>query len=186
MRQFKASNNPKANIDFVPEEFERLVEKQYDSKLLKDGYAPFCKHLFIENFTETPVYYAKIDSSNEHLLKTTYEARTEKELPVLRRFFQLKDMKPKKAKFLDIILYSKAQIQEECKAMGNTDPNLSIPYEWGIISVKAQDEAEEIGMEPITAMRNALGKEEGGSGVPLDRKKYLDSVAFWKDHAVIL
>jgi hypothetical protein len=28
---------------------------------------------------------------------------------------------------------------------------------------------KETPMEPITMMRNALGKTEGGSGVPLDR-----------------
>lgn len=28
-------------------------------------------------------------------------------------------------------------------------------------------------------MRNALGKAEGGSGVPLDREKYMESVKFW-------
>lgn len=40
-------------------------------------------------------------------------------------------------------------------------------------------------MDPITMMRNALGKEEGGSGVPLDREKYLKSVEFWKEYALI-
>jgi hypothetical protein len=40
-------------------------------------------------------------------------------------------------------------------------------------------------MDPITMMRNALGKEEGGSGVPLDREKYDVSVAFWSAHALI-
>ena len=40
-------------------------------------------------------------------------------------------------------------------------------------------------MDPITMMRNALGKEEGGSGVPLDREKYMESVKFWSEHATI-
>ena len=43
----------------------------------------------------------------------------------------------------------------------------------------------EIPMNPITMMRNALGKEEGGSGVPLDREKYLKSVEFWRKHALV-
>ena len=34
-------------------------------------------------------------------------------------------------------------------------------------------------------MRNALGKEEGGSGVPLEREKYTESVAFWSKYASI-
>lgn len=35
-------------------------------------------------------------------------------------------------------------------------------------------------MQPITIMRNALGKEYGGSGVPIDPVKYQESVEFWK------
>ena len=56
---------------------------------------------------------------------------------------------------------------------------------WGIISVKSQDVDYEVPMQPITMMRNALGKEEGGSGVPLVREKYMESVDFWKDHAPV-
>ena len=36
---------------------------------------------------------------------------------------------------------------------------------------------------PITMLRNALGVEEGGSGVPVDRDAYARSVAFWSVHA---
>lgn len=31
-------------------------------------------------------------------------------------------------------------------------------------------------MDPITIMRNALGKEEGGSGVPIHKETYNKSV----------
>jgi hypothetical protein len=34
-------------------------------------------------------------------------------------------------------------------------------------------------MQPITMMRNALGRDQGGSGVPLEIEKYKESVAFW-------
>lgn len=40
-------------------------------------------------------------------------------------------------------------------------------------------------MNPITLMRNALGKEEGGSGVPLVRETYLESVEYWQKHAIV-
>ena len=39
-------------------------------------------------------------------------------------------------------------------------------------------------MQPITMLRNTL-VEEGGSGVALDREKYMESVDFWKKHATI-
>jgi hypothetical protein len=56
---------------------------------------------------------------------------------------------------------------------------------WGIISIKPQLEDYETPMTPITAMRNALSKSEGGSGVPLDRQAYMQAVAFWSEHAMI-
>ena len=56
---------------------------------------------------------------------------------------------------------------------------------WGIVSVKAQDIDVELPMNPVTMLRNALGKEEGGSGVPLDREAYLAAVAFWEDNIAI-
>jgi hypothetical protein len=34
-------------------------------------------------------------------------------------------------------------------------------------------------------MRNALGREEGGSGVPVDRAAYARAVEYWQGHAVI-
>lgn len=57
--------------------------------------------------------------------------------------------------------------------MGNIDPNKDVDYDFGIVSIKPQDEPFETPMDPITMMRNALGKEEGGSGVDLNKEKYL-------------
>ena len=65
--------------------------------------------------------------------------------------------------------------------MGTPPEDTDAP--WGIISVKAQDVDHELPMQPITMMRNALGAEEGGSGVPLERAKYMESCAFWREHA---
>jgi len=57
------------------------VNARYDEKNLKDGYAPFCKHIFIENdFTEAQTCVLPITEENEHLLRTKYEARTDKEV----------------------------------------------------------------------------------------------------------
>jgi Protein of unknown function (DUF3228) len=53
------------------------------------------------------------------------------------------------------------------------------------VSIKAQDLPSELPMTPITAMRNALGKEQGGSGVPIDPVAYRQAVDYWKDHAVV-
>ena len=90
---------------------------------------------------------------------------------------------PPVAKFLDIILYSREQIEKENEAMGKGKQAQSAP--WGIISVKAQDVDYELPMQPITMMRNALGVEEGGSGQGLDRAAYTASVEYWSKHAPI-
>lgn len=169
------------------EEFTKIVNERFSEKLLKDGYAPFCKHLFVENdFTDARVNVLPITSENEHLLRTEYVARNEKELPVLQRYFPKElfgDDLPK-ANYLDLILYSRDQINKENEAMNKgKDPNETAP--WGIVSIKAQDIDHEHPMTPITAMRNALGKEEGGSGIPINKDAYMEAYQYWKNHANI-
>ena len=50
------------------DEFTNRINDFYlsvkDQGGLKDGYAPFCKHLFIENFTDTQCSYAEITEEN--------------------------------------------------------------------------------------------------------------------------
>jgi hypothetical protein len=57
--------------------------------------------------------------------------------------------------------------------------------DWGVVAILGQTHDGEEPMQPVTMMRNALGVEEGGSGEPLDRKKYLDSVLFWNHNAIV-
>jgi hypothetical protein len=177
-------------FDIAIDEFEEIVNRRYREEDLKPGYAPFCKHLFVENdFTDATVNVLKITPENEEFLRTTYEARNEKELPVLIRYFPKellasKNIQFPKAKYLDLILYSRQQIRLENAAQSETTTgDQSSP--WGIVSIKAQEFDRELPMNPITNMRNALGKEHGGSGIPLDRNAYMECVEYWKDHAVV-
>ena len=136
------------------------------------------------NFTPAQLNVLRIDKKNQHLLRSGYEARTEQELAVMVRWFPVEAVPPPPvAKYLDVILYSREQINKEAAAMDRTEEPTTAP--WGIISVKAQDVDYELPMNPITMMRNALGKGEGGSGVPLEREAYLASAAFWSKHAII-
>jgi len=180
------------------ENFEQIVNSRYDESQLKDGYAPFCKHLFIVNdFSDARVNVLPITKENEQYLRTKYEARNEKELPVLARYFDREllldgreesDVFPV-AKYIDLILYSRDQIEKENAAMGKKDEISEEEKEtapWGIVSIKAQDVDHEHPMTPITAMRNALGKDQGGSGVDLVREAYIEAVDYWKDHANVL
>ena len=178
-------------------EFEDVVNSRYDPTKLVDGYSPFCKHLFVINdFTDARVNVLPITSDNERHLRTRYEARTELELPVLTRHFDRdsllagggkdeRDVFPV-AKYLDLILYSREQIERENAAMGKEAGGETDTAPWGIVSIKAQDVDRELPMTPITIMRNALGKDQGGSGVELSREAYMESVAYWKDHANVL
>jgi len=170
--------------------FEKIVNERYEEDKLVDGYADFCKHVFIENdFTDAQVNILPITSENEHCLRTKYEARNDRELPVLTRFFPKElvvssDNPLPKAKYLDLILYSREQIRKESEAM-NQDIDDKETAPWGLISIKAQDADYEIPMTPITSMRNALGKEEGGSGVPIEKKSYMEAYKFWNEHATV-
>lgn len=198
-RQFKeheSSEGYQGTVFNVPiAKFEQVVNERFDASDLKDGYAPFCKHLFIDNdFTDARVCVLPITKENEHFLRSKYEARNEKELPVLTRYFD-KDllMRGKAesqvfpvAKYLDLILYSREQITKENAAMGKSTEEGEREFApWGIVSIKAQDIPSELPMTPITIFRNALGKEHGGSGVDIDREKYMESYEYWKDHATV-
>ncbi len=200
LRTFKSFFHVEIISDISIQEFEEIVNSRYDPANLKPGYAPFCKHLFLVNdFTNARLNVLPITRENEHCLRTKYEARTEKELPVLTRFFD-RDLLVKLAggavtekevfpvaKYLDLILYSREQIKKENAAMGK-DPSghEKEAAPWGIVSIKAQDVNYELPMTPMTAMRNALGKDEGGSGVPLNRDAYMAAYDYWKDHATVV
>mmetsp|Transcript_101158 Transcript_101158/g.184648 ORF Transcript_101158/g.184648 Transcript_101158/m.184648 type:complete len:308 (+) Transcript_101158:82-1005(+) len=179
----------RAFIDFDKEEFAKRVNSYYLERVaageepLQAGYAPFCKHIFVPNFVSGLLDgVLAINEDTKSYLKSEYVARTDKELPVLTRWFPKGDVaaRQQEATYLDVILYSREQIRKENAAMGN--PDIS-DAPWGIVSVKPQSINTEIPMEPITMMRNALGADQGGSGVDLDRDAYARSVEFWDKHA---
>ena len=65
--------------------------------------------------------HVDIDDAGRIVCRTAYEARTDKELPVLARWVNEAQVSLMEAAFLDIILYSRDQIREEVAAMGGTD-----------------------------------------------------------------
>lgn len=189
LRQWDDPNYSGTRISYDKAEFVRKVHEYFkQNSVLVDGYAPFCKHVFIPNFVGAKLGALKITPENAHLLRSGYSKRRPEELAVLTRWFPADKVTVPEAKWLDLILYSREQVLAENTAM----PNKSAegvelpPVPWGIISVKAQDEDHETPMQPITMMRNALGKEEGGSGVPLNRAAYDASAAYWEEHAAVV
>jgi len=157
--------------DCTPEEFERRLNDEPPFGVL-DGYAPFCKLHVHRNWTSTRCLTVPIGDHNRHLLRSGYEARTKDELPVLVRWFE--GVEVPIANWLVVILYSREQLAKE---------GSPIDVDWGIVGCLYTMEPEEIPMAPITMMRNALGVEEGGSGVALEREAYRRSVEFWERNA---
>ncbi len=133
-------------------DFEQVVNSRYKEEDLQDGYAPFCKHLFLVNdFTgdDARVNVLPVEG-NEHLIRTEYAARNDKEVPILQRFVPLDAIggpeKLPRAKYLDLILYSREQIRTENENMGKPAGEETAP--WGIVSIKAQMEDFELPMNP--------------------------------------
>src|SRR5690606_3419811 len=157
--------------DITPEEFERHLNEAEPLKVL-DGYAPFCKLHVHRNWTSTRCLAVPITDANRHLLRSDYETRTPDELPVLVRWFE--GLEPPVAEYLLVILYSREQLAKE---------GTPTDADWGVVGCMYTAEPEETPMAPITILRNALGVEEGGSGVPIDRDAYRRSVEFWRSHA---
>lgn len=170
-RLFPKTRRPNTIQDVTAEAFERYVNEHPPLRELP-GYAPFCRLQVHRNWTSTRCLTVPITASNQHLLRCAYEARTRSELPVLVRWFE--GVEPPVANYLIPILYSREQLLAE---------DTPIEGDWGIVGCLYTSEPEEIPMAPITMMRNALGVEQGGSGVPLDPEAYRRSVEFWSSHA---
>lgn len=140
-----------------------------------DGYADFCKIIFEPNFTDARTGSLLITLENYQYLRSGFSARRIGELPVLSRWFELPLGKPK-AKYLALVVYNKEQLAKE---------GSPIESDWGIVAILGQMYNEEEPMKPATMLRNALGIEEGGSGVPLNKENYYRSVDFWSKNATV-
>ncbi|MBV2208352.1 MAG: DUF3228 family protein [Thermomonas sp.] len=170
-RLFPRDGRSTAIQDVSAEAFEQHLNVQPPLAVL-NGYAPFCKLHVHRNWTSTKCSVIPITEANRHQLRSAYEARTKEELPVLVRWFE--GLQPPVANYLIPILYSREQLAKE---------GSPIEADWGVVGCLYTMTPEEIPMVPITMLRNALGVEEGGSGVALSREAYRRSVAFWETHA---
>lgn len=170
-RLFPSPHRINAICDISAQEFVDYLNQNEPERVI-DGYADFCKLHAHRNWTSTRCATVEITAENRHLLRSAYEARNDRELPVLVRWFE--GVEPPVANYLLPILYSAEQLAKEGE---------SIDADWGIVGCLYTMEPEETPLAPITVLRNALGVEEGGSGVPIDRAAYRKSVEFWDRHA---
>jgi hypothetical protein len=76
-------------VEYDKQAFEAKINELYASGdyPLVDGYAPFCKHLFVPNFAGVKNNVLVVTPENEGRLRSGYEARTAQELAVLTRWF---------------------------------------------------------------------------------------------------
>lgn len=146
------------------------------SHTIIDGYADFCKLVVVQNFTNAKTGTMKIDLTTLPYLKSGYSRRKDSELSVLSTWLEIPKQFVPKAQYLVVVVYSKEQLAKE---------GTIIIDEWGVVAILAQMTNNEEPMKPITMMRNALGIDEGGSNVKLDRQAYEKSVKFWSENATV-
>lgn len=143
LRQWDDANYGGTKVSFDKSEFINRVQQAHDNgSALVDGYAPFCKHIFVSNFVGAKVGTLEIADSNIALLRSGYTKRRPEELAVLSRWFSASDLPQgiPDAKHLDIILYSREQLIKEYADMPTKDgAGSELPdAPWGIISVKVR------------------------------------------------
>lgn len=155
----------------TPADFEKEINRRIPV-VEAEGYAPFCKLFFYENWTQAQAGIIPFTNELLPFVQTAYESRRETELPVLMRYFPGEHINLR-AKYLCVIAYDKEQMAKEGTA---------IEAEFGVVNILRLMSRKEPPLPPITMMRNALGIAEGGSGVPLDRNKYMESVEFWTNN----
>jgi hypothetical protein len=187
LRHFDKTFGGTKILDCTPQRFNMFLNPvaPFENFKLLDGYAPFCKLLPIKNFTDARIGSLPITLENYQYLRSGYSARREGELPVFSRWFELPISKPK-AEWLMLVLYSNEQLHKE---HSEDKKNAGVPFlfgaDWGVVAILGQSHPNEEPMKPETMLRNALGIEYGGSGVALDKEKYLESVEFWDKNATL-
>lgn len=166
--------------------FVDKVQKE-SSGICVDTEHPHRGYVILDNFTKVPSSYSQIVDDNRHLLQYDFVRRRHGELPMLDYWFREFDFSDRgRAKYIHVIMYSREQKMKEREHFSQT-PERKLPEDipWAIISLNFQDVPYPLPMKPNTLLRNALGKEFGGSGVPINKEEYEASVEFWRYYAEI-
>lgn len=180
-------NDLQSNIN----DFNDLLNTSYNNidnvnSILQECTIPemeFCKYLIIKNpYKFINQGTIKITNDIKKYIETDYVARRDNELPVLTRWVNLPKEKIPTANYLVCILYTIEQLKKESPISNKYD---NIDAEYGCICILGTEEPFADPMTPMTMLRNALGIEEGGNGVKLNRDEYLESVNFWKNNIII-
>ena len=171
----------KEHIEYI----EPIIFKRKPTCLVELDSAPHCVFLTLDNITDARVGSMEITNENYQYLRSGYSARQNGELGVLSRWFEL-PLNPPKAKHLVLVLYSREQLEKEHNEFGETKGTpFEMEGEWGVVAILGQPTRRVNPMTPVTALRNALGVEFGGSGKPIDIDYYNRCVGFWSNNAIV-
>ena len=184
VEEFEAMINSELEVFYKVIEGRNILPIVSDVKKTIPGYADFCKLVCLKNKTSARTGSMPIAIENYQYLRSGFSSRTPSELPVMDRWFEL-PLPASKAEYLMIVLYSREQLLKEHSASEYKDEPLYFDADWGVVAILGQMSSDEEPMKPITMMRNALGISEGGSGVPIDRERYAQSVEFWSKNATV-
>ena len=196
-------------LDKTPEEFSGKINdmlKADSIKLTEGELYSFAPHIFIDKQTlirnglnlnlilnDIPI------EGLQSLIKSDYMSRNEKEIKILTRWIDKKDVEPSIIpvfNFIDIVLYTKEhllkEINERIEKGTNSEADLidkhkledpSITH--GVVKIIAMSERKETPIDPITMIRNHLGMEFGGNGEKINLVKYQESVDYWSRHVLL-
>ena len=179
----KQYNKNFKGLSLSQEDIKKILHLIRTKGKISNGYANFCKIVSFKNLNKGKYHFShffhntisKVEAKNQKgIFFTDYESRQEDELPVLTEWVE--NIKTQTSPFINLILYSREQMIKE---------NENHKEDWLIVSFKTSLTYEVEPMKPITAFRNALGIEQGGSGSPINKKEYLKSVYFWENHISI-
>ena len=169
---FVGSKITEAQLEKLRVEAEKAVNAGKDTR----GYADFVRVVSIHD-PEILCPIAKVTPENEKFLNEEVTKRRENEESYKHKFFHSKDVKGMPSHHVNIILYTKEQLDKEKEKNTGSD--------FDIISINAEPTEAGAPITPETMRRNIKGPEFGGSGHQHTEDEISHSEKFWKDHAMI-
>lgn len=158
------------------ENLRKKAEQEINAGKDKQGYAPFVRIVSIRD-PKILCSIAKIIPENKKFLKTEKTKRREGEEEYEHHFFEAKNIKGMPSHHVNLILYTREQLEKEKEKNTGSD--------FDLISVNAEMSEKGAPLTPETMRRNIKGPEAGGSGHQHTEQEISHAEGFWDNHALI-